>query len=96
LAEWLAGVPGGGARSSLDFVLADLRAVLRKDPRKFMHLLLAGYLHVGDVLSLKHGEADDNPYARAASLLDERAGDSLPPGVLDPLLRSALSARSPK
>src|SRR5262245_24533201 len=36
VADWLADVPSRGSTlSSLDFVLADLRAVLRQDPRKF-------------------------------------------------------------
>jgi hypothetical protein len=87
VAELLAGAPGDSAtRSPLDFVLADLRALLRKDPRKFTLLLFAGYLYVGDALSLGHGESEDNRYARAAYALAQVAGTELPEGVLGPLL----------
>jgi hypothetical protein len=87
LAELLAEASGaGGGRSPLAFVLGDLRALWRKHPRKFTLLLFAGYLHVGDVLSLRHGEGGDNKYARAAEDLAQLVGDTLPEGVLDPLL----------
>jgi hypothetical protein len=77
---------GAAARAPLDFVLGDLRALLRKDPNQFTLLLFAGYLHVGDALSRKHGESDDNRYARAARALSQLAGAAPPQGTLDPLL----------
>lgn len=83
VAELVADAPrDDGLHSPLDFVLADLRAVLRKDPRKFAWLLFAGYLHVGDALSLKYGEGGDNAYARAARILTRCAGAALPEGAL--------------
>src|SRR5207253_3990997 len=84
MAERIAGMTvDGAARSPLAFVLADLRALLRKDPRKFTLLLLAGYLHVGNALSRRHGEAGDGAYARAAEALHHFAGDALPEGTLE-------------
>jgi hypothetical protein len=74
------------AATSLTFVLGDLRALLRKDPHTLALLLLTGYLHVGDTLSLKNGEPGDNRYARAAWALARHAGGALPEGTLDPLL----------
>jgi hypothetical protein len=87
VAELLAGGPDNSpARSPLDFVLTDLRTLLRKDVRRVALLLLAGYLHVGNALSLRHGEPDDNHYARAARALVELASPTLPEGALDALL----------
>ncbi|MCI0462380.1 MAG: hypothetical protein L0Z62_35965 [Gemmataceae bacterium] len=87
VAELLAGeADSSRARSPLDFVLTDLRTLLRKDVRRVALLLLAGYLHVGNALSLRHGEPDDNHYARAAQALVELAGPALPEGALDALL----------
>jgi hypothetical protein len=88
VAEWLA---EGAARTStsrtpLDFVLADLRALLRRNPQAFAQLLFAGYLYVGDVLSLRHGEPADNRYARAAQALAAFPNQGVPEGVLDPLV----------
>jgi hypothetical protein len=77
---------GAAARAPLDFVLGDLQALLRKDPYQFTLLLFAGYLHVGDALSRKHGESGDNRYARAALALSQLAGAAPPEGALDPLL----------
>ena len=83
-AEWLAGVaPAGADRAPLEFVVADLRAVLRKDPRQLTRLLFAGYLHLGDALSRRHGAPGVSPYARAARALARLAGDSLPGGACD-------------
>ena len=93
LAELLAGASGeGGGRSPFDFVLGDLRALWRRDPRTFTLLLFAGYLHVGDVLSLRHGEGADNSYARAAEALARLAGNAIPEGALDPLLAPPVAA----
>jgi hypothetical protein len=75
--------------SALDFVLRDLRTLLRKDPDKFTLFLLAGYLHVGDALSLRYAGQDDNHYLQAARALAEVAGPSLPEGVLASLLPAA-------
>ena len=87
VAEWLAGAAAdGAARPALDFVLGDLRALLRKDPGRLARLLFAGYLYVGDALSLKHGELGDNRYARAAQALAQLPDQPLPEGTLDPLL----------
>jgi hypothetical protein len=87
LAEFLASsTRPEGAATPLDFVLSDLRALCRKDPRKLTLLLLAGYLYVGDVLSRKYGEDGDSHYARAALTLSQLTQGSLPIGVLDPLL----------
>ena len=96
VAEWLSSMPGNGAdRSSLDFVLADLRAVLRRDPKQFLLLLFAGYLHVGDVLTMRHGDLSENPYLRAADELVRHASDSFPEGVFDPLLSDSLHSADP-
>jgi len=86
VAEQLATRNAGSSRTPLDFVLADLRALLRKDPSTFTLLLFAGYLHVGDALSLRHGEPGDNRYARAACALHRLQGAALPEGALDRLL----------
>jgi hypothetical protein len=88
VAEWLGEVAARKTTSQtpLDFVLADLRALLRKNPQAFARLLFAGYLHVGDALSLRHGEPADNHYARAAQALAALPNSPLPEGVLDPLL----------
>jgi len=87
VAEFLGESAGDGrARSPLDFVLTDLRVLRRKNPHAFTLLLLAGYLHVGAVLSRRHGEDDDNGYTRGAQALSQFAQDELPAGVLDPLL----------
>jgi hypothetical protein len=88
VAEWLARGAAGesNSRTPLDFVLADLRALLRKNPHTFARLLFAGYLYVGDALSLRHGEPVDNRYARAAQALAEFADKRVPEGVLDLLL----------
>jgi hypothetical protein len=86
LAELLAGAGREDRRSPLDFVLADLRALLRRNPHRFALLLFAGYLHVGDALSRRYGEGDENRYARAARALVESLGDSTPEGALAPLL----------
>jgi hypothetical protein len=89
-AELLADRAGdGGLRSPLRFVLADLRALLRKDPRKLTLLLFAGYLHVGETLSRRHGETGASQYVRAAEALLQRAGDALPDGALAPLVESS-------
>jgi len=87
VAELVASARGESAtRSPLDFVLGDLRALFRKDPRKLTLLLLAGYLHVGDTLCLRQGNASDNRYVPAARALAQVAGEALPEGVLGPLL----------
>jgi hypothetical protein len=88
VAEWLAEGAAGenNVRTPLNFVLSDLRALLRKNSHTFARLLFAGYLYVGDALSLRHGEPADNRYARAALALAEFPNISLPEGVLDPLL----------
>ena len=88
VAELLAKAGDGNTLSPLDFVLSDLRALLRKDPRRFTLLLLAGYLHVGDALSLRHGAGGANRYAQAAGALARLAGSSLPAGTLDALLEA--------
>ena len=85
-ADLLAGAAEGGAHAPINFVLADLRALLRRDPRALTLLLFAGYLHVGDALSLRHGEPGDNRYARAACALHRLQGAALPEGALDRLL----------
>ncbi len=90
VAELLAGAAEGSGRSALDFVLTDLRLLLRNDPARFTLLLLAGYLHVGDTLSLKHGEPSNNRYAEAAGVLSRLLAHALPPGTLDPLLNVTL------
>jgi hypothetical protein len=90
-AEWLAGAAEErSGRTPLDFVLADLRALLRKHPHLFARLLFAGYLYVGDALSLRHGEPEDNRYARAAQALAGFPDKPVPEGVLDPLLPSPI------
>jgi len=87
VAELAASARGdGGTRSPLDFVLGDLRALLRKDPRKLTLLLLAGYLHVGNALCLQHDGSGDDRYVQAARTLARVAGEVLPQGVLGPLL----------
>jgi hypothetical protein len=86
------GVP---TRAALDFVLSDLRALLRKDPRKFTLLIFAGYLYVGDTLSLRHGASGDNRYSQAARALAQLAGGLLPNGSLAPLLSQPEVAAPP-
>ncbi len=87
VAELLAeGADNGQAHGPLDFVLTDLRRLMRKDVRTFALLLFAGYLHVGDALSLRHGGPGDNPYARAAQALVELVWAALPEGTFDALL----------
>jgi hypothetical protein len=85
-ADMLAGLGEGEGRSALDFVLGDLRALLRKAPSRLTLLLFAGYLHVGAALGRRHGAAGDERYVRAAADLARRAGADLPDGALDPLL----------
>jgi hypothetical protein len=86
-AEWVSAAGEDGAvRAPLDLVLSDLRVLLRKDPGKLTLLLLAGYLHVGNTLSLRHGDSGDNLYTQAAESLAQVTGGVLPDGVLTPLL----------
>jgi len=86
VAEALATSDTSTSRSPLDFVLADLRTLLRKDPRKFALLLFAGYLHVGDALSRGHGGSGESKYAQAARELVRLTNGTLPEGALAPLL----------
>ncbi len=86
IAERLADTAASSSRSPLDFVLADLRTLLRKDPRKFTLLLFAGYLHIGDALSREHGEAGESKYAQAARELVRLTNGMLLEGALAPLL----------
>ncbi|HYT90076.1 MAG TPA: hypothetical protein VEL76_15320, partial [Gemmataceae bacterium] len=94
LADLLASVPGDGRRSPFDFVLADLRGVLRKNPRAFALLLCAGYLYLGNALSLRHGESGANRYAQAAQALLQFAEDSLPDGALASLVTGPVASGS--
>lgn len=72
------------SHSPLDFVLNDLRALLRKDRRRFVQLLLAGYLHVGDVLGEGRGDTDRR-YAQAAEVLARISKDPVTKAALAPL-----------
>jgi len=87
VAELAARAPGDSATiSSLDFVLRDLRALLRKDPDRFTLFLLAGYLHVGNALCLQYANQGENRYAQAARALAQAGAGSLPEAVLVTLL----------
>ena len=86
MAELLAGGEASATRRPLEFVLADLRALLRKDPRKFTLLLFAGYLYVGDALS---GEPGENMYRKAARELACLVDGTLPEDTFAPLLASS-------
>lgn len=70
-------------RSASDFVLSDLRALLKKNPQVFLLLLYAGYLHIGDALSLKNGHDANNKYVEAAHWLTTHFADLLPDGIFD-------------
>jgi len=86
VAELLAGGEASATRRPLEFVLADLRALLRKDPRKFALLLFAGYLYIGDALS---GEPGQNMYRKAARELARLVDGTLPEETFAPLLASS-------
>lgn len=97
-AEFVAGVAdlAGSAPEGADlqFVVKDLRSLLRKDPQLLQLLLLAGYLHVGEALAQAHGEKGGR-YAASARALAQLAEGRLPPGTLDPLLRAEQPAPAP-
>lgn len=86
LAELLSECNTSGKRSALDFVLADMRAVWKKNPKTLTLLLLSGYLHCGDSISRHHGAPLENKYVEAARLLAEHFKVTLPEGTLNPLL----------
>jgi hypothetical protein len=86
LAELFADGSNPAQQSPIDFVLSDLRAVLKKNPKVFALLLFAGYLEAADAICRRHGTPLENRYVAAARMLKDRFGNVLPEGALDLLL----------